>query len=112
MEEKKLYYIKIERLKNLISDLKSGTLGYTNLLEIKELLAELGGMSESEFDSLLTKYNYDFDTLFDFIVDSSNISKGNKIKTWEIIGTLSGRTMSIEYNFAVNYDKFIKNVKK
>lgn len=112
MEDKEVYYVKIERLKTLISELKLGTLGYTNLLEIKKLLAELGGMSESEFDSLLKNYNYDFDKLYSIVIDPSSSLPVDKMKSSEFIGTISGSTMSIEYNYAVNYEKFIRNVKK
>lgn len=69
-------------------------------------------MPQNEYDKLLRKYEYDFDTLYENIIDERQKSKINQIKTSEIIGTLSGTTMNIQYKFLKNYDEFIKGVKK
>lgn len=112
MNDKEEYGKKIERLKVLINETKSRIIGYSDFIEIRELLSELGGLSDDEFNALLKKYNFDFDTLFDNIIDSNNKSKVAQIKTAEIIGSLSGSTMGIEYKFAVKYEDFITNVRK
>jgi len=112
MDEKTEYRLKINRLKELIKDTKSRIIGYSELKEIEELIIELGGMTQDEYDKLLKKYEYNFDTLYENIIDERKKSKTNQIKTSEIIGTLSGTTMIIQYKFIKNYKEFLKQVKK
>jgi len=111
MEEKEEYENKILRIKELVSKTKSHVIGYSEFIELKDLLNELKFFKTEEFNSLLKKYNYDFEKLYENIIDLKDKSQVDKIKTSEIIGNLSGTTLQNQYLFKTNYDEFIKKIK-
>lgn len=112
MTDKQIYNQKIDRLKKLIMLTRDRIVGYSEFIEIRELLNQLGGMSDIEYDTMLKKYSFDFDKLYENIIDDKNKSHIDKIKTSEMIGTLSGTTLSLEYKFIKNYDKFLDKIEK
>lgn len=112
MDDKEKYNDKINRLKELINKTKNRSIVYSEFWEIRELLDELGGIKKKDYNTMLKKYNFKFPTLYDNVVDDSNLSKGEQIRISEIIGTLSGTTMSIERKYVTNYEEFIRKIKK
>ncbi len=112
MTDKQIYNNKIDRLKKLIMLTRNRIVGYSEFLEIKELLSQLGGMSDTEYEAMLKKYSFDFDKLYSNIIDDKDIPHIDRIKTSEMIGTLSGTTLNLEYRFVKNYDKFLDKIEK
>ena len=112
MTDKQTYNKKIDRLKELIMLTRKRIVGYSEFIEIRELLNQLGGMSDIEYDTMLKKYSFDFDKLYENIIDDKNKSHIDQIKTSEMIGTLSGTTLNLEYKFVKNYDKFLDKIEK
>ncbi len=112
MTDKETYNNKIDRLKKLIIFTKKRIVGYSEFIEIRELLSQLGGMSDIEYEAMLKKYSFDFDKLYSNIIDDKDVPHIDRVKTSEMIGTLSGTTLNLEYRFVKNYDKFLDKIEK
>ena len=111
MDEKDEYNSKLNRVRELIDKTKYKTIGYSEFIELKKLLNELNIVSKNELSEIFSEYGYDSEKLFENIVDFSDKSKVDKIKTSEIIGKLSGSVLQAEYAFVNNYTQFLKKVK-
>lgn len=112
MCEKTEYNKKLDRIRDLVDMTKSRVIGYSEFVELQNLLDELNIINKDKFDEMLSLYKYDFEKLYENIVDDEDKSKIDKIKTSEIIGNISGSTLHTEYKFINDYSGFLKNVKR
>lgn len=112
MDEKTEYNKKLDRIRDLVNMTKSRLIGYSEFVELQNLLDELNIINKEKFNEMLSLYKYDFEKLYENIIDDEDKSKIDKIKTSEIIGNISGSTLQTEYKFINNYSEFLKKVKR